>query len=175
MQEPAVRLRRKSCSASRIYCSACAECPARQAGTTVRPRRESCPAGRIYREPEQVLAEPAELLIQRSAAERQRGRSSVRAMVRIIHEVPLAEKFLHLFGGEAMAGFDGSATGHRVEHVVQQIPASHLAVGLHQLFREVLDDLHQVAARNQRRVRHQQNRGAAELLNLEADLFQQVQ
>ncbi len=40
-------------------------------------------------------------------------------MVGIIHEVPLAEEFLHFFGGQAMAGFDGSATGHGVEHVVQ--------------------------------------------------------
>ena len=95
--------------------------------------------------------------------------------MRIIYEMPLAQELLHFFSRQTLAGLDRRAARHRVEHVVQQIPASHLAVVLHKLFSEIFDDPGQIAPRNQRGMRHQQDRGSAEFLQFKTDLFQQVQ
>ena len=74
-----------------------------------------------------------------------------------------------------MTRFDGRFARHRVQHVIQQIATTHLAVVLHELLGEVFDDLDQIAARNQCRMRHQQDRGATKLLQLKPNLFEQFQ
>lgn len=51
-----------------------------------------------------------------------------------------------------------------MQHVIEQIAAVHFAVVLNELLSKVLDDADQIAAWNQRGMRHQQNRGPAKFL-----------
>ncbi len=93
----------------------------------------------------------------------------------VVDEVALAEEFFHFFRGQSMPGLDGRTAGHRMEHMVEQIAARHLAFVLNELFREVFHDANEIASRNQRRMRHEQNRRPAELLQFETDLLQQIE
>ncbi len=62
----------------------------------------------------------------------------------VVDEVALAEEFFHFFRGQSMPGLDGRTAGHRMEHMVEQIAARHLAFVLNELFREVFHDANEL-------------------------------
>ena len=45
------------------------------------------------------------------------------AVMRIADDVALPQEVSHFFDGEPLSGFDGSAAGHGMEHVIEQITA----------------------------------------------------
>lgn len=69
------------------------------------------------------LAESSELLIERMAADGEGCGASVGAVMGIADDVALPQEVSHFFNGEPLSGFDGSAAGHGMEHVIEQITA----------------------------------------------------
>lgn len=86
----------------------------------------------------------------------------------------LSEEVSHFFDGESLSSFDGSAAGHCMEHGIEEISASHFAVGLHEFFGEVADDSHESTAGDEDGAGVYEECGASEVLNVESHFCEEV-
>lgn len=86
----------------------------------------------------------------------------------------LSEEIAHFFDGESLSGFDCGAAGHGVEHGVEEIAASHFAIGLDEFFGEVADDADESAAGDENGAGVDQQGGASEVLDVEAHFGEEV-
>ncbi len=86
----------------------------------------------------------------------------------------MSEEIAHFFDGESLSGFDGGAAGHGVEHGIEEISASHFSIGLNEFFGEVADDANEPSAGDEDRAGVNEQRGASEVLNVEAHFCEEV-
>ena len=118
-------------------------------------------------------SQPAELPIELRAAENQRRRPPVRAVVGIIDEMPLLEKAVHLLRREPLTRFDGRLAGNHVQYFIEYIAPRGLFRPLGELFGHVADELFEVGAGQHGGVTGQEDRVSADFVDGESQFGQQ--
>ena len=116
----------------------------------------------------------AKLLLEVGLGEHQGGRTAVRAVVRVGHQVPALQKSRDLWGRKGLAGLDGRLAGDHVQELGQQSVAGRRQGLRAEVFGQVADQALGHHVREHRRDAPHQHGIAAERLDLQAELGQKL-